>query len=167
MDGNLERPPLTGGASIYPFCWSILLAARERGLGGVMTTFLSRVEPEAAPELGLPEHHALAATIFVGVPERQVTKLRREPVEAIRHAGPVRRAGVHRLTPANRHRTIMEVMETPVNLQAALATVDAPWTPLTVAVVNDYDVRVVKVDGDFTWHSHPETDELFIVCPAR
>ena len=81
MDGNLERPPLTGGASIYPFCWSILLAARERGLGGVITTFLSRVEPEAGPELGLPEHHALAATIFVGVPERQVTKLRREPVE--------------------------------------------------------------------------------------
>ena len=35
------------GASIYPFCWNVLLAARERGLGGVMTTFLSRVEPEA------------------------------------------------------------------------------------------------------------------------
>jgi nitroreductase len=81
MDGNLQRPPLTGGASIYPFCWSILLAARERGLGGVITTFLSRAEPEAAPAIGLPEHHALAATIFLGVPERQVTKLRREPVE--------------------------------------------------------------------------------------
>ena len=54
-------------------------------------------------------------------------------------------------------------METPVNLQAALDTIDAPWSPLTVAVVNDYDVRVVKVDGDFTWHSHPETDELFLV----
>jgi len=50
-----------------------------------------------------------------------------------------------------------------VNLRAALDTLDAPWTPLTVAVVNDYDVRVVKVDGDFTWHSHPETDELFLV----
>ena len=82
MDGILERPPLTGGASIYPFCWSILLSARDRGLGGVMTTFLSRVEPAAAPELGLPADHALAATIFLGVPERQVTKLRREPVEA-------------------------------------------------------------------------------------
>ena len=82
MDGILDRPPLTGGASIYPFCWSILLSARERGLGGVMTTFLSRVEPAAAPELGLPAHHALAATIFLGVPERHVTKLRRDPVEA-------------------------------------------------------------------------------------
>ena len=82
MDGDLDRPALTGGASIYPFCWSILLSAHERGLGGVMTTFLSRVEPAAAPELGLPEHHALAATIFLGVPERRATKLRRDPVEA-------------------------------------------------------------------------------------
>jgi nitroreductase len=82
MDGALDRPALTGGASIYPFCWSILLAAHERGLGGVMTTFLSRVEPAAAAELGLPEHHALAATIFLGVPERRATRLRRDPVES-------------------------------------------------------------------------------------
>jgi len=82
MDGLFERPALTGGASIYPFCWSILLSARDRGLGGVMTTFLSRAEPDAAPDLGLPEHHALAATIFLGVPVHQVTKLRREPVES-------------------------------------------------------------------------------------
>ncbi|MFV0307018.1 MAG: nitroreductase family protein [Desertimonas sp.] len=80
MDGDLDRPALTGGASIYPFCWSIMLSARERGLGGVMTTFLSRVEPAAAPELRLPAHHALAATIFLGVPEHQATKLRRDDV---------------------------------------------------------------------------------------
>ena len=82
MDGELDRPALTGGASIYPFCWSIMLSARERGLGGVMTTFLSRVEPAAAPELGLPEHHTLAATIFLGVPEFQVTRLRRDDVRS-------------------------------------------------------------------------------------
>ncbi len=40
MDGNLDRPAITGGASIYPFCWSILLAARAHDLGGVLTTFL-------------------------------------------------------------------------------------------------------------------------------
>lgn len=80
MDGRLDRPALTGGASIYPFCWSVLLSARSRGLGGVMTTFLSRVETAAGPELGLPEHHALAATIFLGVPERQATRLRRDDV---------------------------------------------------------------------------------------
>jgi nitroreductase len=82
MDAGLDRPPLAGGASIYPFCWSILLSARARGLGGVLTTFLSRSEPAAASELGLPEHHALAATMFLGIPVRQVTRLRREPVDA-------------------------------------------------------------------------------------
>lgn len=82
MDGNLERPTLTGGASVYPFCWNVLLSARAHGLGGVMTTFLSRAEPAAAPALGLPAGHALAATIFLGVPERRPTKLTRRPVES-------------------------------------------------------------------------------------
>ncbi len=82
MDGNLDRPPVVGGASIYPFCWSILLAARAYGLGGVMTTFLSRNEMAAAPALGLPPDHALAATLFLGVPTHQNTKLRRNPVNS-------------------------------------------------------------------------------------
>jgi nitroreductase len=82
MDGNLDRPPVTGGASIYPFCWSILLAAREHGLGGVLTTFLSRAEPAIAPRLALPADHALVATIFLGRPVHQNTKLRREPVNS-------------------------------------------------------------------------------------
>lgn len=81
MDGDIAgRPPITGGASIYPFGWSVLLAARARGLGGVMTTFLSRAESEAGPILGLPEGHALVATIFLGQPVHQNTKLRRGPV---------------------------------------------------------------------------------------
>jgi nitroreductase len=80
MDTNSDRPPITGGASIYPFGWSILLAARARGLGGVLTTFLSRAEAEAAPGLGLPSGHALAATIFLGFPVHQKTKLRRGEV---------------------------------------------------------------------------------------
>ena len=83
MDGNQDhRPPVVGGASIYPFCWSILLAARARGLGGVLTTFLSRAETDAAPLLGLPADHALVATIFLGVPTHQNTKLRRNPVSS-------------------------------------------------------------------------------------
>jgi nitroreductase len=79
MDGDADRPPITGGASVYPFCWSILLAARARGLGGVMTTFLSRAEVVAAPILGLPRNHALVATIFLGYPVRRITKLTRQP----------------------------------------------------------------------------------------
>lgn len=82
MDSQLDRSALTGGGSIYPFCWNLLLAARRRGLGGVLTTFLSRAEPQAAPLLGLPEHHALAATIVLGYSEHQATKLTRQPVES-------------------------------------------------------------------------------------
>jgi mannose-6-phosphate isomerase-like protein (cupin superfamily) len=54
-------------------------------------------------------------------------------------------------------------MTDPVDLTDALASVDQTWSPLTVAVLNDYDVRVVKTRGEFTRHSHPETDELFLV----
>jgi len=82
MDKDLDRATVTGGASVYPFCWNILLAARERGLGGVITTFASRVEPVTGPLLGLPADHALAATIFLGRPVKQLTKLSRQPVES-------------------------------------------------------------------------------------
>jgi len=54
-------------------------------------------------------------------------------------------------------------MNSPVDLARALATFDAPWQPRTVATLNDYDVRVVKVHGEFTRHSHPDTDEMFLV----
>ena len=82
MDGDLDRPAMTGGASVYPFCWNLLLAARSRDLGGVMTTFLSRAEPAARPLLGLPDDHVLAATIFLGHPVHQPTKLRRAAVNS-------------------------------------------------------------------------------------
>ena len=81
MDKDLERPAITGGGSIYPFCWNVLLSARSRGLGGVMTTFLSRAEPLAASVLGLPPTYALASTIFLGHPVHQPTKLKRAAVE--------------------------------------------------------------------------------------
>lgn len=82
MDKDLERAPITGGASVYPFCWNVLLAARSEGLGGVITTFASRVEPVTGPLLGLPENHALVATIFLGHPVKQPTKLSRRPVSS-------------------------------------------------------------------------------------
>jgi nitroreductase len=82
MDAELDRPPVTGGASVYPFCWNLMLSARAHGLGGVMTTFLSRVEPAAAPALGLPAHHALVTTIFLGHPVHQPTRLKRNRVDS-------------------------------------------------------------------------------------
>jgi nitroreductase len=81
MDKDLDRATITGGASIYPFCWSVVLAARSRGLGGVITTFASRVEPTTGPLLVLPQNWALAATIFLGYPIKQTTKLKRHAVD--------------------------------------------------------------------------------------
>ena len=70
-----------------------MLSARAHGLGGVMTTFLSRAEPAAAPLLGLPDHHALVTTIFLGHPIHQPTKLKRNSVDSFatldRFDGPV------------------------------------------------------------------------------
>ena len=54
-------------------------------------------------------------------------------------------------------------MPSPVDLAAVLARIQRPWEPHTVAVLNDYDLRVVHTRGEFTRHSHPETDEVFLV----
>jgi mannose-6-phosphate isomerase-like protein (cupin superfamily) len=50
-----------------------------------------------------------------------------------------------------------------VDLAAVLSTVAEPWSPRTVAVLNDYDLRVAHTRGEFSRHSHPETDEVFLV----
>jgi len=52
---------------------------------------------------------------------------------------------------------------TVTNILAALGTITEPWQPHRLASVNDYDVKVVKLHGEFVWHSHPDTDELFLV----
>ena len=54
-------------------------------------------------------------------------------------------------------------MAHPVDFGRALSTLSDVWSPLTVGVMNDYDIRVVKMLGEFSWHSHPDTDEVFIV----
>jgi len=57
----------------------------------------------------------------------------------------------------------MGAMTAPVDLATVLAEITQPWQPRTVAVLNDYDIRVVRTQGEFTRHSHPETDEVFLV----
>jgi mannose-6-phosphate isomerase-like protein (cupin superfamily) len=54
-------------------------------------------------------------------------------------------------------------MISPVDLAAVLTQIEQPWQPRTVAALNDYDLRVVHTRGEFTRHSHPETDEVFLV----
>lgn len=49
------------------------------------------------------------------------------------------------------------------NIAAAFASIDHPWQPHRLASVNNYDVKVVKLHGEFVWHTHPDTEELFLV----
>ncbi|MGH9095228.1 MAG: nitroreductase family protein, partial [Acidimicrobiales bacterium] len=82
VDRDLDRYTLVGGASVYPFAWSVLLAARQAGLGGVMTTMLVQREDEVRRLLGVPDHYVLAAAIALGHPVRQPKKLSRRPVDS-------------------------------------------------------------------------------------
>ena len=53
------------------------------------------------------------------------------------------------------------------NLQQAFDSISDHWQPRRLASVNDYDVRIVKLQGEFIWHSHPDTDELFLVVSGQ
>ncbi|MET8097527.1 cupin domain-containing protein [Streptomyces sp. NPDC005236] len=55
----------------------------------------------------------------------------------------------------------------PVSLSAALASFSELWSPRIVTAVNDYDVRVAKVEGEHLWHTHDHTDEFFLVLEGE
>jgi nitroreductase len=82
VDKGFDRYTFVGGASIYPFVWSILLAARAEGLAGVLTTMAVRREEELRAVLGVPREYALAGLLALGYPERQPTRLTRAAVPA-------------------------------------------------------------------------------------
>jgi len=82
VDQDLARIAVAPGASVYPFVWNILLAARNEGLGGTLTTLPIAREPDLQHLLGIPGHVAVAALIPVGRPLRRLTRLRRKPVPA-------------------------------------------------------------------------------------
>lgn len=50
-----------------------------------------------------------------------------------------------------------------INLQEKLTKFSEHWSPKIVAQMNDYHFKVAKVHGEFVWHDHPETDEVFLV----
>lgn len=58
-------------------------------------------------------------------------------------------------------------MDDAVNLAEKLAEFSNHWAPRTIAQLNDYDVMVVKVQGEFVRHSHPDTDDFFLVLEGR
>ena len=80
-DRDLDRYHLVGGASIYPFVWNILLAARARELGGVMTTIATRNEDRVRNALRVPPSFAVASVVVLGHPQRRPVNLSRRLVE--------------------------------------------------------------------------------------
>jgi mannose-6-phosphate isomerase-like protein (cupin superfamily) len=50
-----------------------------------------------------------------------------------------------------------------INLEDKLSKFSEHWSPKVIAEMNDYQFKLVKIEGDFVWHDHPDTDEVFIV----
>jgi nitroreductase len=77
LDKELDRVGIVGGASIYPLVWNILLAARNEGFGGTITTMAVAEEPRIRELLGLPDTYAVACVVPLGKPAHQPRKLSR------------------------------------------------------------------------------------------
>ena len=92
VDRGFDHYTLVGGASVYPFVWSLLLAARAEGLAGVMTTMVVRREAEVRAAFAVPDHMAVAALVALGRPVHQPDKLTAPRRRGIRHHRPPRRA---------------------------------------------------------------------------
>ena len=79
-DQGLARVGVVSGASIYPFAWNILLAARHEGFGGTITTLAVAQEPKLQELLDIPRHVAVCAIMPLGRPTKQLTTLKRRAV---------------------------------------------------------------------------------------
>jgi mannose-6-phosphate isomerase-like protein (cupin superfamily) len=55
----------------------------------------------------------------------------------------------------------------PINFGQKLGLIDEQWQPRVVAEMNDYQFKLVKLEGDFIWHDHQDTDETFIVLDGE
>jgi nitroreductase len=82
VDRDLPRYTLAGGASIYPFVWSLLLAARAESLAGVMTTMPVRREADVRALFGIPDTVAVASLVVLGRPVASPRRLKRAPVSS-------------------------------------------------------------------------------------
>jgi len=80
VDQDLDRVGVASGASVYALVRNILLAARNEGFGGTITTMAIAEEEHVRRLMGIPDRHAVAAVVPLGKPVRQLTKLRRRPV---------------------------------------------------------------------------------------
>lgn len=83
LDKELDRVGIAGGASVYPLVWNLLLAARNEGFGGTITTTAVAEEPSVRALLGIPDEYAVACVVPLGKPVHQPHKLSRLPVDEL------------------------------------------------------------------------------------
>lgn len=57
--------------------------------------------------------------------------------------------------------------DTAINLQEKLTKFSERWSPRVIAEMNDYQFKLAKIQGEFVWHSHVDTDEVFIVLDGQ
>lgn len=81
MDRDNDRYTFVGGATVYPFAWNVMLAARDKGLTGILTTLFSRTEAQVKEVLGIPAEFSVAAAIVLGYPIEEPSESDRAPVE--------------------------------------------------------------------------------------
>lgn len=58
-------------------------------------------------------------------------------------------------------------MSEAVNLAGRARALEELWSPRIVARLNDYEIKVARIEGEFVWHAHPETDEAFVVLEGH
>ena len=64
-------------------------------------------------------------------------------------------------------RATLHMINQAVDIAEKLSLFSDPWSPKVVALLNDYEIKVVKLRGEFVWHSHEHTDELFLVVDGE
>ena len=55
----------------------------------------------------------------------------------------------------------------PINLKEKLSKFSEHWSPKNIAQMNDYHFKIAKIQGEFIWHDHPETDEVFLILHGQ
>ncbi|MDJ0108203.1 cupin domain-containing protein, partial [Rhodococcus erythropolis] len=61
----------------------------------------------------------------------------------------------------------MNSSATAVSLREKFGQFTEHWSPKKIAVLNDYEIKIVKIKGEFVWHSHTDTDEMFLVTKGQ
>ena len=69
--------------------------------------------------------------------------------------------------PEHIHRKGGAIKAESINLQEKLTLFRERWSPRVIAELNDYQIKLAKLQGDFVWHRHDETDELFLCLSGR